>query len=135
MKRAARSGDNDDGDSTTDLVTRCSNTDRNVFNEASCKISYHQDACVSSPLPDPNDSYRATMVSLFPATRKIFLYHISLLIFILTSTILGLAISYTAQINPGTGEAEPVWKYSPDFAGPDNGGVGKTLLHLIPLVA
>jgi len=63
MKRAARSGPNEDGDSTTDMVTRCSNTQRNVFNEGSCKISYHPDACVSVPLPDPNDDYSSLTVN------------------------------------------------------------------------
>ena len=50
MKAAARSGDNDDGNPDTDLVVRCSNVQRNVFNEATCQISYHEDACVSAPL-------------------------------------------------------------------------------------
>ena len=53
MKRAARSGPNDDGDPTTDVVTRYTNAQRNIFNEEYCKISYHPDACVSTPLPDP----------------------------------------------------------------------------------
>jgi hypothetical protein len=53
MKAAARSGDN--------LVVRCSNVQRNVFNEAKCRISYHEDACQSVPLPDPKDSYRVWM--------------------------------------------------------------------------
>lgn len=53
MKRAARSGPNEDGDPLSDVVVRCSSAERNVFNEAGCKISYHPDACVSRPLPDP----------------------------------------------------------------------------------
>ena len=60
MKAAARSGNNDDGNPDTDLVVRCSNVQRNVFNEATCRISYHEDACVSVPLPDPED-YRIEM--------------------------------------------------------------------------
>ena len=51
MNRAARSGDNDDGDPNTDLVVRCSNVQRNIFNEANgCKLSFDEDACVSVPL-------------------------------------------------------------------------------------
>ena len=93
MKAAARSGANDDGNPDTNLVVRCSNVQRNVFNEAECRISYHQDACQTVPLPNPDDSYR------------IYMY------------------------DPGTPGADAVWKYSPDYAGPDNGGVvGK--LHL-----
>ena len=46
MQRAARSGDNDDGNPNTDLVTLCSNTQRNIFNEPHCKISYDPEACV-----------------------------------------------------------------------------------------
>ena len=61
MKAAARSGDNDDGNPNTDLVVRCSNVPRNIFNEGQCRISYHEDACQSTPLPDPNDSYRIWM--------------------------------------------------------------------------
>ena len=61
MKAAARSGDNDDGNPDTDLVVRCSNVQRNIFNEATCKISYHEDACTSVPLPDPDDLYRSVM--------------------------------------------------------------------------
>ena len=52
MKRAKRSGDTDDGDDRTDIVTRCSNVQRNIFNEAWCKISYHPDTCETVPLPD-----------------------------------------------------------------------------------
>ena len=54
MKRAAR---DDDGDPTTGLVTRCLNTQRNWLNEPSCKISYDENACVSTPLPDPATDY------------------------------------------------------------------------------
>jgi len=57
MIRAARSGDNDDGDSRTDLVVRCSNANRNIFNEPNCKISYQADVCVSAPFPDPDSNY------------------------------------------------------------------------------
>ena len=65
MKRAGRSGlntndetKNNYNESTVALVTRCTNTQRNVFNEQYCKISYDENACVSDPLPDPNDDYR-----------------------------------------------------------------------------
>ena len=61
MIAAARSGDNDDGNPDTDLVVRCSNVQRNVFNEATCRISYHEDACTSVPLPDPDDFFRSNM--------------------------------------------------------------------------
>ena len=61
MKAAARSGDNDDGNPSTDLVVRCSNVQRNIFNEGQCRISYHEDACQSTPLPDPNDNYYSRM--------------------------------------------------------------------------
>lgn len=61
MIAAARSGDNEDGNPDTDLVVRCSNVQRNVFNEANCRISYHKDACTSVPLPDPDDFYRSNM--------------------------------------------------------------------------
>ena len=84
MKRAAR---DDDGDPTTGLVTRCLNTQRNWLNEPSCKISYDENACVSTPLPDP-----ATDYTVF--TR-----------------------------DPGAGIAEPTYKYEPNFAGPNQGGV------------
>ncbi|KAL7542381.1 hypothetical protein ACHAXR_012259 [Thalassiosira sp. AJA248-18] len=47
MKRAART---DDGDPKTDLVTRCLNAERTAFNEEECKISFHPDACVSTPI-------------------------------------------------------------------------------------
>lgn len=48
MKRAGRTGLNPDGDekydeSTVALVTRCTNAQRNVFNERYCKISLLQD--------------------------------------------------------------------------------------------
>jgi hypothetical protein len=86
MKAAARSGDNEDGNPNTDLVVRCSNAQRNVFNEGRCRISYHPVACQSVPLPDPKDSYRSNI-------------H-----------------------DPGV-VVEPVWKYLPSYAGPDNGGV------------
>jgi hypothetical protein len=55
MKAAARN------ESETDLVVRCANVQRNVFNEATCRISFHEDACTSVPLPDPNDFYRINM--------------------------------------------------------------------------
>jgi hypothetical protein len=61
MKSASRSGPNDDGNPDTDLVVRCSNVQRNIFNEVTCRISYHKDACTSVPLPDPNDLYRSNM--------------------------------------------------------------------------
>lgn len=61
MKLAARSGGNDDGNPNTDLVVRCSNVQRNIFNEGECRISYHADACQSVPLPDPKDFYRSNM--------------------------------------------------------------------------
>jgi hypothetical protein len=57
MKAAARVGANDDNN----LVVRCSNVQRNIFNEKSCKISYHPDACSSVPLPDPDNFYRSVM--------------------------------------------------------------------------
>ncbi|KAL3805312.1 hypothetical protein HJC23_009019 [Cyclotella cryptica] len=61
MKAAARSGDNDDGNPDTDLVVRCSNVQRNIFNEKKCRISYHPNACSSVPLPDPNDFFKSSM--------------------------------------------------------------------------
>eukprot|EP00804_Cyclotella_cryptica_P019736 CCRYP_009662-RD/>CCRYP_009662-RD protein AED:0.10 eAED:0.10 QI:0/0.90/0.86/1/0.90/0.86/23/166/2685 len=79
VKAAARSGDNDDGNPDTDLVVRCSNVQRNVFNEDQCRISYHPDACQSVPLRG-------------------------------------------AVVDPAN-VVEPVWKYLPSYAGPDNGGV------------
>eukprot|EP00804_Cyclotella_cryptica_P019763 CCRYP_009664-RA/>CCRYP_009664-RA protein AED:0.11 eAED:0.11 QI:135/1/0.94/1/1/1/17/0/2177 len=79
VKAAARSGDNDDGNPDTDLVVRCSNVQRNVFNEDQCRISYHPDACQSVPLQG-------------------------------------------AVVDPAN-VVEPVWKYLPSYAGPDNGGV------------
>lgn len=42
MKRAARTND---GDPSTDMVVRCSNAQRSLFNEAGCKISYHVRQC------------------------------------------------------------------------------------------
>jgi hypothetical protein len=77
MKRASRDGK---------LVARCVNAERNIFNEASCKISYDEDACVSVPLPDPNDAYRVN------------------------------------SVDPGA-NTEPLYKYTPAYAGPHNGGV------------
>jgi hypothetical protein len=61
MKAASRSGPNDDSNPDTDIVVRCSNVQRNIFNEATCRISYHEDACTSVPQPDPNDLYRSNM--------------------------------------------------------------------------
>ena len=92
MKRAGRSGLNTNTDpkydeSTVALVTRCTNTQRNVFNEKYCKISYNENACVSDPLPDPADDYK----------------------------------QYT--INPGMGDTDPLYKFEPSYAGPNNGGV------------
>ena len=52
MRRAARQSTDADG-LRTDKVVLCSNTQRNIFNEAHCKISYHEDACVSVALADP----------------------------------------------------------------------------------
>jgi hypothetical protein len=86
MKAAARSGANDDNPKT-DLVVRCSNVQRNIFNEGQCRISYHQDACQSVPLPNPNDFYRVYMY------------------------------------DPGSTTVDAVSKYTPTYAGPDNGGV------------
>ena len=77
MKRAARSGPNDDGDPRTDLVVRCSNDRRNLFNEPHCKISYDPDACVSQPLPDPKVRHRGFCFALgrraFLLTSTVFL--------------------------------------------------------------
>ena len=61
MKAAARSGANEDGNQSTDLVVRCSNVQRNIFNEGQCRISYHEDACQPEPLPDPANNYRVYM--------------------------------------------------------------------------
>jgi hypothetical protein len=44
LKRAAR------GAGEIDLITRCSNVQRNVFNDGQCQISYHPDACQTVPL-------------------------------------------------------------------------------------
>ena len=95
MKAAARSGDNDDGNPDTDLVVRCSNVQRNIFNEKKCRISYHPSACSSVPLPDPNDFFKSNMQ------------------------------------NPGD-DVDGLWKYTPPYAGPDNGGViGKSTPEMI----
>ena len=61
VKAAARSGENEDGNPVTDLVVRCSNVQRNIFNEAQCRVSYHEDACQSEPLPDPDNYNRVVM--------------------------------------------------------------------------
>ena len=53
MRRAART---DDGDPNRDMVTRCTNAPRTLFNEHACKISFDEEACVSTPLPDPADN-------------------------------------------------------------------------------
>ena len=85
MKRAARRGlyDMVGADPNIDnIVTRCSNVQRNMVNEPHCKISYDADACVAVPLPDPATEYTV----------------------------------YTSD--PGSGNPEPLYKFSPDYAGP-----------------
>ena len=47
MKAAARTIDSGN---PGQLVVRCSNAQRNIFNEESCKLSYDADACVSVPI-------------------------------------------------------------------------------------
>lgn len=51
MMTAARSRDSANINPDIDLVVRCSNVQRNIFNEQYCRISYHHNACVSVPLP------------------------------------------------------------------------------------
>lgn len=63
MIRASRSGANEDGDPRTDTVVRCSNTQRNIFNEPHCKLSFDPQACVSVPLPDSSDNYRSSSIN------------------------------------------------------------------------
>ena len=52
MNRAARLRPTEDGGEELSLTVRCSNTDRNIFNEDKCKISYQPETCVSRPFPD-----------------------------------------------------------------------------------
>ena len=40
------------------MVTRCTNAPRTFFNEHACKISFDEEACVGTPLPDPEDTYK-----------------------------------------------------------------------------
>lgn len=54
MKRARRATNGvpyGDGTPNVDLVTRCSNVEPNIFNEASCQISYDENACETIPAP------------------------------------------------------------------------------------
>ena len=65
MIRARRgaNGPYGDGSPNIDLVTRCSNVEKNIFNEAHCKISYDVNACETVPAPDPDHTmYRRDMV-------------------------------------------------------------------------
>ena len=43
-----------DGEPNVDLVTRCSNVESNSFNEASCQISYDENACETRPAGNVN---------------------------------------------------------------------------------
>lgn len=57
MKLAARTFD---ANNPNQLVVRCANVPRNIFNEGYCKVSYDSDACVSNPLyygDDPISHY------------------------------------------------------------------------------
>ncbi len=55
-----------DGSPDVDLVTRCSNVEKNIFNENHCKISYDVNACETVPAPDPDHAnYIQQMVITF----------------------------------------------------------------------
>lgn len=55
-----------DGSPDIDLVTRCSNVEKNIFNEGHCKISYDVNACETVPAPDPDHpNYIQQMVMTF----------------------------------------------------------------------
>ena len=45
MKAAARNLTSENVEKGNHLVVRCSNTQRNVFNEKQCRISYDDNAC------------------------------------------------------------------------------------------
>ena len=59
MNRAARLRPTEDGGEELSLTVRCSNTDRNIFNEDKCKISYQPETCVSRPFADPGANVRS----------------------------------------------------------------------------
>lgn len=79
MNRAARSGINDDGDANTDLVVRCSNVERNIFNEPHCKLSFDENACVALPV-DGNGSV------CFPLILLPVCWYFNILIFLFCSS-------------------------------------------------
>jgi hypothetical protein len=64
VRRASRSNNDDDH-----LVVRCSNVERNIFNEHFCQVSYETNVCVSKPMPDPKKNYSVFIVS--SATRSL----------------------------------------------------------------
>ena len=72
MNRAARLRPTKDGGEELSLTVRCSNTDRNIFNEDKCKISYEPETCVSKPFPDHTYPVRSLLHML--CLIKLFLY-------------------------------------------------------------
>lgn len=59
VKRASRAAEGDDDH----LVVRCSNVERNIFNEHHCKVSYEPNVCTSKPLPDSKSGNSVFIVS------------------------------------------------------------------------
>ena len=59
VKRASRAAEGDDDH----LVVRCSNVERNIFNEHHCKVSYEPNVCTSKPLPDSKSGNSIFIVS------------------------------------------------------------------------
>jgi hypothetical protein len=99
MKRAAR------GVTEIDLNTRCSNVQRNVFNDGHCRVSYHPDACLTNPIQDPNDPYKVGMLD--PTSFA------------------------SMDTRRNIKNVERASKYLPAWAGPDGGGViGELCDHL-----